>query len=120
MSLRNVEQEHTLLVDERGKFVLVPYDQIKDVAGANASARAFVFERKGQVWVTFWHASGEGFLDLPLAAKRVMLMRELGKPLAVKGDERKVTLPLGERRYLRFDHLTRNEVIAAFQKATIR
>ena len=101
MSLRNVEQEHTLLVDENGRFVLVPYDQIEEVAGSNAPGRAFLFERNGNVWAVYWHTSGEGFLELPLGAKQMTLMRDPGKPLAVKGNGKQTKLPLGERRYLR-------------------
>jgi hypothetical protein len=117
IALRNLEQEHTLLVDEGGEFVLVPWDQIESVAGAKAPTRAFIFERKGNVWVAYWHASGEGSLKLPLGAKQMTLMRDLGRPLAVRGNSKEVTLPLGERRYLEFYKLTRQEVIAAFQNA---
>ena len=97
MSLRNLEQEHTLLVDEGGKFVLLPCDQIDNVGGAKAPARAFLFERNGDIWVSYWHTSGEGFLELPLAAKQVTMMRELGKHVAVKGNSKQVRLPLGGR-----------------------
>jgi hypothetical protein len=117
IALRNLEQEHTLLVDEGGEFVLVPWDQIESVAGAKAPTRAFIFERKGNVWVAYWHPSGEGSLKLPLGAKQMTAMRELGRPLAVRGNSKEVTLPLGERRYLEFYKLTRQEVIAAFQNA---
>ena len=119
LSLRNLEQEHTLLVDERGQFVLLPYQQIENVAGANAPGRAFLFERNGQVWVTYWHTSGEGFLELPLGAKQMTLMRDPGKPLAVKGNGKQTKLPLGERRYLEFHNLNRQQVTAAFQSAKI-
>ncbi len=117
IALRNLEQEHTLIVDEGGEFVLVPWDQIEGVAGANAPARAFIFERRGNVWVAYWHASGEGSLNVRLGAKQMTLMRDLGKPLAVRGNSKEVTLPLGERRYLEFYKLTRQAVIAAFQNA---
>jgi hypothetical protein len=119
MSIRNVEQEHTLLIDENGKLVLLPYEQIHNVAGAAMPGRAFLFERNGNVWAVYWHTSGEGFLELPLAAKQVTLMKELGKPLAVKGDGNHTKLPLGDRRYLEFHGSTREQVTAAFQNAQI-
>jgi hypothetical protein len=119
MSLRNLEQEHTLLVDENGKFVLVRYFRIDNVAGAKAPGRAFIFERNGDIWVSYWHTSGQGFLELPLAAGLVTVMRELGKQVAVKGDSRQVRLPLGERMYLRCHNLTRQQVIIAFQGAKL-
>jgi hypothetical protein len=117
--LRNLDQEHILLIDEGGKFVLLPYQQIENVAGAQRPGRAFIFERNRNIWVVYWHVSGEGFLELPLAAKQVSLMRDLGKPLPVKGNNKQTKLPLGERRYIEFHNLTRGQVIAAFQKATI-
>jgi hypothetical protein len=119
MALRNLEQEYTLLLDKRGEFVLIPCAQIENVAGKEAPGRASIFEREGNVWVAYWHTSGEGFLKVPLGAKQMTLMRELGKPLAVKGDGNVVKLPLGERRYLEFHNLTRKEVIAALQNAKI-
>jgi len=119
MALRNLEQEYTLLVDKRGRLVLVPCAQIENVAGKEAPGRAFIFEREGNVWVTYWHTSGEGLLEISLGAKQMSLMRELGKPLAVKGTDKTVRLPLGERRYLKFNKLTSQEVVSAFQNAKI-
>ncbi len=119
MALRNLEQEYTLLVDERGKFVLVPCAQIENVAGKEVPGRAFIFEHEGNVWVAYWHTSGQGLLELPLGVKQMTLMRELGTPLAIKGNSKEVKLPLGELRYLEFHELTRKEVIAAFQNARI-
>ncbi len=119
MALRNLKQEHTLLVNEHGKFELVPCEQIERVAGAKQPGRAFLFSRNGNVWVAYWHTSGSGVLEIPLEAKRVRLMRELGKPLAVKGSGKVARLPLGERRYLECEGLARQEVIAAFQNAKI-
>jgi hypothetical protein len=119
ISLRNLEQEHTLLVDEAGKFALVRCDQIENVGGAKTPGRAFLFERNGDIWVTYWHTSGQGFIELPLAAEHLASMRELGKQIAVKGDSKQVRLPLGERMYLRCHKLTRQQVINAFQSAKI-
>jgi hypothetical protein len=118
-ALRNLRQEHLLLVNERGEFELVPYEQIEKVAGADKPARAFVFERQGSAWVVYWHTSGDGTLEIPIAAKRLKLMRELGKPLAVKGDGRATPLPLGERRFVQCAGVTRREVIAAFRNGKL-
>jgi len=117
--LRDLEQEHTLLVDEHGKFVLAPCVQIEKVAGGPAPGRAFLFEYRGSVWAAYWHTSGEGFLQMSLPAKQVTLMRELDKPLTIRTSGSHVKLPLGEKRYLRFGNLTRQEVIAAFEGATL-
>lgn len=119
ISLRDLEQEHTLLLNERGEFELVRCVQIENVAGNATPGRAFLFERKGSVWVTYWHTSGEGFLELSLRARQMTLMKKLGEPVATKEAGNKVKLPLGERRYLEVNRLTRQEVISIFQNAKI-
>lgn len=119
-ALRNLEQEYTLLVDEHGKFALVPCVQIENVAGATAPGRAYLFEYRSSVWATYWHTSGEGFLRISLPARQVALMKDIGRaPLAIHRAGSQLELPLGEKRYLRFDNLTRQEVIAAFQGSTL-
>jgi hypothetical protein len=118
-ALRNLEQEHTLLVDEQGKFVLVPCVQVERIAGAAAPGRAFLFEYRGSVWAAYWHTSGEDFLQMSLPAEQLTLMKELGAPLSIRTSGSHVKLPLGEKRYLRFGNLTRQEVIAAFEGATM-
>ena len=118
-ALRNLDQENTLLMDEHGEFVLVPCVQIENVAGAAAPGRAFLFEYSGSVWAAYWHTSGEGFLQISLPARQVTLMREPGKPLAIPRAGSRLKLPLGEKKYLKFENLNRQEVIAAFQNAIL-
>lgn len=118
-SLRNLEREHTLLINERGGFELVPWEQIENVAGTKAPGRAFLFERSGVIWAAYWHTSGQGWLDLAIPARQITLMRQLGKPLRVHGQGDKARLPLDELRYVRFSGATRQVVIQAFQTATI-
>lgn len=119
MALRELEQEHILLVDSRGQFALVRCAQIERVAGAGAPGRAFVFEYRGDTWVTFWHTSGEAILQIGLPAKQMTLMKDLGKPLKVESSHKQTRLPLGERRFVQLHNLTRREAIAAFRNATI-
>ncbi|MFP5209295.1 MAG: hypothetical protein ACLGRW_08395 [Acidobacteriota bacterium] len=118
-ALRNLEQEHTLLINERADFELVPWDQVENVAGADRPGRAFLFMRQGAVWAAYWHISGEGLLELPLPSDRLTLMRDLGKPLAIQKSGRGVRLPIGERRYLKVDGIARQEVVSAFKAAKI-
>jgi hypothetical protein len=119
LALRNLEQEHILLVDERGQFALTPCAQIEKVAGADTPARAFVFEHQSSIWVTYWHTSGEAVLQIALPSKQFVLMKDLGKPLPIKTSGKQTKLPLGERRFVQFHNVTRQEAIAAFQNATI-
>jgi hypothetical protein len=51
--------------------------------------------------------------------KDLTVMRELGKPVAIKNSGKQVLLPLDERRYIQFRGVTRAEVIAAFENAAI-
>jgi hypothetical protein len=118
-ALKNLDQEHTLLLNERRQFELVSCDQIKNVAGSDRLGRAFVFDRTGTTYVAFWHTSGEGEIELPLGEGRVKLMRELGKPLKYKGAKTSVRLPLANRMYLECHGVSRQEAVAAFQNARV-
>lgn len=119
VALRNLDQEHTVLIDEQGDFVLVPCTQIDRVGGENSPGRAFVFEYENSTWVSYWHTAGRGTLRLPLPTKDLTVMRELGKPVAIKNSGKQALLPLDERRYIRFRNVTRAQVVAAFENATI-
>ena len=118
--LRDPAQEHTLLVNEAGDAEIVSYEQIASLAGGEPSIRAFVFERKGKVYVVYWHTSGEGRIELPLPGNRIRLMEQLGRDVAMQATSDKVIVPVGKRRYLETDGLTKQQVIAAFQQAKIR
>lgn len=119
MALRNLEQEHILLIDESGKFELASYEQIAEVAGKDRPARGFIFQRSGDVYVVFWNTAGEGTLEIALPEKRVQCMRELGKPIPTHGNSRTVRLPLSERKFLRCRGTSLAEVKQAFQQARI-
>jgi hypothetical protein len=119
MALRNLEQEHLLLVNERGEFVLVPCAPIEQVAGADGRVRAFVFEYRASTWVAYWHTRGEAVLEMALPPKQIAVMKDLGNPLPLKTSGKQTKLPLGERRFAQFHSATRQEAIAAFQNATI-
>jgi hypothetical protein len=118
-ALRNLNQEHTLLVNEQGNFELQPCQHIEKVAGADKPGRAFVFERNGATYVVFWHTCGKGMIEIPLGEKHVQLMKELGKPVRFKGGTKSVTLPLAGKMYLECGGVSRQEALAAFQSARI-
>ena len=118
-SLRNLAQEHLLLIDERGQFVLEPCTQIDKVAGTDGPGRAFLFEHGGEVWVTYWHTSGSARMRIQLPSRQLTLMRDLGKPLSVRQVGKYTELPIDERRFVKLSKISRGEAIAAFQNATI-
>jgi hypothetical protein len=119
LALRNLEQEHTLLIDESGKFVLLPCEQIDSLDAPQQALRAFVFERNGNPWVAYWHPSGEATLRLDLPAKDIHLMREPGAPIRLKNSGNSTSLPLGERHYIEFLNLSREQAITAFRSAKV-
>lgn len=118
-TLKDLSQEHTLLINERGDFELVPYEQIQNVGESDRPGRAFVFDRAGVTFVVFWHTSGEGEIEVPLRGNRMRLMRELGKPLKFESGKQSVRLPLSRKMYLECAGVSRQQAIAAFQNARI-
>ena len=117
-SLKNEEQEHILLIDEKGDFELVPYEQIENVANGSKEVRAFIFERNNKTWVVYWHISGEANIELAVNTKDMTLYKELGVEISVQQNENKVTLPVGNRRYIEFN-LSKKEVLDLFAKALL-
>ncbi len=118
--LRNLEQEHILLMSEKGERELLPYDQIEGCAGGDAPARAFVFERGGDPWVVFWHTYGEALLLVDLPQDKVKLFRPLGTELELgQAEDGRLAIEFGDRQFLRASGLTRAEVVAAFKNAEI-
>ncbi len=119
--LQDLGQEHILLINGQGEFELLPYDQIKDVAGGSREVRAFVFERKGDSYIVYWHISGEGKLRLPLNRENIILLESPDKALQeLSGQESgTVTVPVGKRRYIKAPGLTRDQLVEAFRQAEI-
>jgi hypothetical protein len=118
-ALRNLDQEHTLLIDESGNMELAPYSQIENIGGADRPARGFIFERAGKVYVTYWHTSGEATLDVPLQAKSVRLMKDLGTTMKVRSARNGVRLPLAGRLYVECNGLSTSDVVNAFKNSRV-
>ena len=117
--LKDLDQEHILLIDENKEFELQPYWQIKSAAKGNPAVRAFILERKGGRCVVYWHTSGEGTLRLPAAASCVSLRKELyEEALPVQEEAGSILIPAGCRRYLT-SSLSMEELTAAFEQAEL-
>ena len=117
-ALKNLDQEHILLVNEKKQYELVPYCEIPNVAGGNV--RAFMFGRNGSRYVVYWHVSGSGTLALPLASRDFELVNELGgEKTAVACEGCTSLLPVDNRRYLKTS-LTRAAVREAFAAASLK
>ena len=117
--LKNLEQEHILLINEQKEFELQPYDQIKDAAGGHKEFTAFSFTRNGESYVVYWHHSGNATLKLPLSSEDITLVEELWEqPVTVDAQENSVVLPADKRRYVR-SKLPVEELIRAFREAEL-
>ena len=117
--LKNPEQEYTLLIDEAGEYELVPYAHLKTAAGGDPLLRAFLFERRGETWVTYWHAAGAGRLFLPLKAEDICLLDAPGgEALPMEAADGGILLPADDRRYLR-SRLPRAALAAALEQGKL-
>lgn len=120
LKLQNLNQEHHLLLNEEGEYELVPYRQILNVANGNREVRAFIFERKGEYYVTYWHISGEKLLELDLNAANVQLYDSLDRQQTItSNDKNSITVPVDNRRYLKISNIAEEHIIKVFEKATI-
>ncbi|MCF6197434.1 MAG: hypothetical protein L3J50_12120 [Emcibacter sp.] len=118
-SLKDLDQEHTLLINEEGDFELVPYTQIINIANGNKDIRAFVFTRNNKTWVVYWHCRAEGSLILQVGAGKIQLFEKLGGKMPIDENQEGTIVPLGNRKYLSFD-LSRKEVIELFKNAKLQ
>jgi len=110
-----LEQEHILLINERKDFELAPYQEVPNPPGGMLQVRAFSFERAGKSYIVYWHVSGEGLLELPIAAGDAGLLEELGQPGKPVAGGQSLKVPVGKRRYLESSRLSREALVKAFQ-----
>jgi hypothetical protein len=118
--LKNTEQEHHLLLNEQNQFELVPYEQISGAAGNSKEIRAFIFQRKGEYYVVYWHISGNKKLELPIDNNNVKLYENLGQEInLIPSQENQTIIPADSRRYLKVNGVTKEQLIDCFVKAKI-
>ncbi len=106
--LREAGREHHLLINEEGEYELVPVTQLET---STRDLRAFLFERNGLRYVTFWHLTGEGSLRLPIPKEQYTVESAPGTP-AVTGE----TIPTSARLYFKTS-LSAEEITEAFRNA---
>jgi hypothetical protein len=118
--LQNLCQEHIFLINEQKEFELVPYEQINDVANGRKEVRAFILERKNDVYVVYWHISANKSLELPLNKANVTLYQNMGQEESVKSDHEKfITIPVSNRRYIKAKEMPKEKLKDAFKNAKI-
>lgn len=119
--LQNLEQEHILLINEQKKFELLPYDQIVDVANGSREIRAFIFERKNDFYVVYWHISGSKKIELSLGSDQFTLLDNSLQEIQSTSGKNKTTsyIPVGKRRFIKTRNITKDQLIMSFEKAII-
>jgi hypothetical protein len=118
--LQNLEQEHILLLNEQKEFELVPYDQIMDVANGSREVRAFTFKRNSDLYIIYWHISGNKKMELPLNSKDFTLLESLGQvPVQPDQNGDNSIIPVDNRRFIKTSKLPKEELITAFKNAKI-
>lgn len=117
-NLKNPQQEHLLLVNETGKFELLPYQMIGNIANNSSDIRAFIFSREGKTWVVYWHVRGQGELKVPIGTTKLQLFEKPGKEIQFQHNENSSLLPADHRRYMVFK-LTQKQVISILSKAEL-
>ena len=119
-ALKNLDQEHTLLLSANGDFELAPCWRIERPGSGDDRLRAFFFEHRGSSWVLYWHTAGSGRAELELAGDRLRLWRDPGKGrVAFDSTGGRVVLPVEGRRFLECPGLSREKVSRAFREARL-
>lgn len=116
-TLKNLDQEHILLIDEDGAYELAPYRQLKTSV---PEIRAFIITRESKArYVVFWHISGEGKMALELPAEKLTLTHKLGgEAEAVEVKDGCAVLPIAERRFIKTE-LSEDALVKAFETAKL-
>ena len=94
--------EHTLLINEKGEYELVPYYEVKGAFSGEKDLWAFVFERLGKSYALVWHNSGSGKVKIELEGAKYE--RDLGKEeLPIEKDGKNIVIELSDSAYLSAD-----------------
>ena len=104
LSLRNTDQEHILLINEKGEYELAEYNRVEGAANGNEDLTAYTMTRNGKTYAVIWHTKGQGELTLPLDADKLTYEAELGgEKLPLIKDGAKTKLAVSDRAYLSTD-----------------
>ena len=112
--LRNMQQEHTLLLNESGELELTPWEWLPTAAGGDSRITAFLFERKGKQCAAIWHNTGSGSLNLQLPEDTVYTEQLGAEPVPFE----KGSLPVDRKRYL-ITSLDRQALVTALANASL-
>lgn len=111
--MKNLEQEHILLINEQKEYELQPYFRVEQ----DSPITAYTFSRNGESWAVYWHRTGEGALKLPVDSGEIELFEELWQS-PVSLEKGAAILPAGKVRYVK-TALPAQKLVELFQKAEL-
>ena len=114
--MKNLEQEHILLINDRKEYELRPYFRVE--LPEDLPITAYTFTRGDEAWAVYWHREGEGKLELPVDSGEIQLYEELWQsPISLESGP--AILPADKIRYVK-TALPREKLVEAFQKAKLQ
>lgn len=119
--LQNPDQEYTLLINQKGKYELVPCQQIQNVANGSKVVRAFVFKRVNDWYVKYWHISGNEKLILQIDKANISLYNGIGKKdnSKVQKHGNGVIVPVDNIRFMKITNTNKEQIEIALTNAKI-
>ncbi|MBQ3151430.1 MAG: hypothetical protein IJB86_09330 [Clostridia bacterium] len=108
--LKNADREHTLIINEAGEYELL---ECKRINCKEANITAYLFERNGLRYASYWHNTGEGEMYLPLG--EFECLEEIASDPLPKAD----TVPVSHKRYIK-TRLSASQLTNAFEKAELK
>ena len=112
-ALKDLRQEHILLINEEKQYELQPYFRVE--LPKDFPITAYTFTRGEDTWAVYWHKSGEGKLKLPVDSREIQLYEELWQmPISLENGP--AVLPAGKCRYIK-TALNSQKLVEVFQKA---
>ena len=114
--MKDLEQEHILLINEEKQYELQPYYRVE--LPEDRPITAYTFTRGDESWAVYWHQAGEGKLKLPVDSAELQLYEELWQP-PVSLEDGPAILPADKCRYVK-TALPREKLVEVFQKAELQ
>lgn len=120
-ALKDGNREYHLLINEKGEYELVEYEHILTAAAGSRELRAFLFNRKGNWYLLYWHISGDKKLQLPIAPSQATLYKQLGQPEPfISTSQTDITVPVNNCRYIKITGHTKEEIVDILNQAIIK
>ena len=113
--LRDEKKEHTLIINEKGEYELVEYEEIK--LAPEATVSAFTFTRNEEVYAVVWDNKGESVMKLNQDLVISYTTDVGGEDIPYAKKCKKAHLPISRKAYIRAS-CDKEALIAAIRSAT--